>query len=521
MQSNLDKINHIVVLMLENRSFDQMLGWLYDSASPNFNGVAGKNLSNPIPAYAIESERGVVPVGQGTVMTNPMPDPGEEYYHVNTQLFGTILPPENRSKPFNRSPYNLPEPLPSSAPMNGFVMDYINNFTGLIGRAPTYAEYKIIMDCFTPEQVPVISALARSYAVCDRWHCSVPSQTFCNRAFVHSATSNGFVVNAPYLNWLFTTAPTIFNRIEDDPRRDLTWKIYFDRQDGLSLTGLLQPTLWPYLETHFAHMEQFYQDAAAGTLPSYAFIEPRLLLNHNDQHPPAADLGDTSSVLAGELLINEIYQALRHGKNWESTLFIITYDEHGGCYDHVAPPTATPPQPMPAAGQFGFGFDRLGVRVPTVLVSPYIEAGTVVNTLFDHTSIIKTITQRWGLPGLTRRDQIANDLSEVLNRSEPRQDFPVITPRPYTPTFPPENEPLSNLQRAILMVVAGWQALDRIDKDKYLLEKLLDVVEVSEAELEIVFKLKTVGEANSFIQERLPLARKPGCLSRLEFWRYL
>src|SRR5438093_4046898 len=122
MTSNLDKIDHIVVLMLENRSFDNMLGWLYDADNPppydkvprgqSYEGVTGKNLSNPIPPYAHEAGRAVVPIGKATSITTPNPDPGEEYYHVNTQLFGSLIPSENRYKPFNRKPYNLPTPLP-------------------------------------------------------------------------------------------------------------------------------------------------------------------------------------------------------------------------------------------------------------------------------------------------------------------------------------------------------------------------------------------------------------------------
>src|SRR4029453_1306108 len=131
MPSNLGKIDHVVVLMLENRSFDNMLGWLYDSDNPppfdkvsrgqSFEGVSGKNLSNPIPKYARDADRGSVPVGKATSITTPNPDPGEEYYRVNTQLFGTVIPPDNRFEPFNRKAYNLPTPTPEPPTMNGFV----------------------------------------------------------------------------------------------------------------------------------------------------------------------------------------------------------------------------------------------------------------------------------------------------------------------------------------------------------------------------------------------------------------
>ena len=527
MESLLQNIDHIVVLMMENRSFDHMLGWLYDEqneppfqtavSGQTFEGLSGKNLSNPIPSYADQADKKEIPVSRGCSPLHPDPDPGEEYYHINTQLFGEVIPAQNREKPFNKKPYNLPSPTPATASMNGFVTDYVNNAAALLGRAPTYDEYKIIMDCFTPDQVPVISTLAREYAVCDHYHCSVPSQTFCNRSFVHSGTSNGFVVNSPYVNWLFTHAPTIYNRIQNDPRKELTWKIYYDKLDGFSFTWLIQPTIWKYQPTHMFTMEQFFADAQNGTLPSYSFIEPRLFIAHNDQHPPMENFTEVSSVAAGELLINEVYQALRNGKNWERTMFILTYDEHGGCYDHVPPPTAVPPDPSKPEGQYGFHFDRLGIRVPCVIVSPYTEAGTIINSTHDHTSIIKTVTNRWDLPHLTKRDKAAVDLSAALNRIQPRTDFPKITPLPYVPRPYPENEPISGLQRAILMAIAGMQGINHIEEDKHMLDRLKHSEEIVAEELEIIFRIKTVGDAVKFIRQHFETNNPPtGCRDMLK-----
>jgi phospholipase C len=514
MSANLDKIDHIVVLMLENRSFDNMLGWLYDPDNlppfdkvprgQTFEGLSGKGLSNPIPPYAHDAERGAVPVGKATSSNIPNPDPGEEYYHINTQLFGTVSPPDNRWKPFNRKPYNLPTPVPELAPMNGFVTDFCNNFVALKGREPRYEEYKNIMDCFTPNQVPVISGLANSYAVCDHYHASVPSQTFCNRAFVHSATSNGFVVNAPYFNWLFTHAQTVFNRIQDAGRAGLTWKVYYDELNLASITWMLQPALRPYRQSNFFHMDEFFNDARAGTLPSYSFIEPRLVVNHNDQHPPVDDFLFTHSELAGEQLMNDVYQAVRRGKSWEHTLLIITYDEHGGCYDHVAPPGCVPPDPHHPVGQYDFRFDRLGLRLPTVLVSPYIEPGTIVHTVFDHTSIVKTVTQRWGLAPLTERDKAANDLSQVLTLNQPRTDIPDIQPLPFQRVPRPEDEPLNDFQKGVLALVAGVEASNHIDSHKTVHEKIGDVVKLVESEARIP-QLKTIGQAWTYMKEKLDL----------------
>lgn len=536
MTANLHKIDHIVVLMLENRSFDSMLGWLYDPANSapfdrvppgqTFEGLSGKTLSNPIPADAAEAERRSVPVGRGAGTMHPNPDPGEDYPHVNTQLYGTFNPPQNRQPPFDRFPYNLPGArsgwrgrsgswaaallgrsypgtLPEPAPMNGFVADYIIHYRDLQGAEPGYPDYKVVMDCFTPEQLPVLSGLAHHYAVCDHWHASVPSQTYPNRSFVHAASSHGFVRNPPYFNWIFAEAPTIFNRIQDADRPDLTWRVYYDEEDLTSATYLLQPALRPYLQTNFAFMDQFELEAKAGELPSYAFIEPRLLLDHNDMHPHVSvDPLVTSSVLAGEQLVERVYRAVRDGAAWDRTLLIVTFDEHGGCYDHVPPPTAVPPRRRGATGKMGFRFDRLGVRVPTVLISPYIEPGTVVNTVFDHTSIIKTVTGRWNLESLTDRDRAAADLGPVLTRSAPRDDQPQLNSRHYAPTGSKGREPLNDYQKAMLMLIAGYEALTRIRKDRSIEQRINDLSALIKEEGEI-FKLKTVSDGIHFIKRRL------------------
>jgi phospholipase C len=265
------------------------------------------------------------------------------------------------------------------------------------------------------------------------------------------------------------SAETIFERIDSLKERGLSWRVYFDRSNVFPLVGLIHhPRVERYLGSHFCHLEQFFEDAAAGELPSYAFLEPSFFLDHSDQHPPIRALGELihSSVLAGEVLINQVYDAVRlsdnpNGSNYQNTLLIITYDEHGGCYDHVPPPAATPPDPTRAEGQMGFTFDRLGVRVPTVLVSAYIEPGTVINTTFDHTAVIKTMSAKWGLGHLTDRDRSAADLRGAFNRSTPRerQDWPVITPRELPNNRASNaNHPLNDLQRAIVElanVIAG------------------------------------------------------------------
>lgn len=505
MNANLHKIEHIVVLMLENRSFDNMLGWLGTSngGKQKVNGVAGKKLTNPIPPY-VERPKGItsVSVGKETVMTNPSPDPGEEYPHVNTQLYGHILPEQNMYPPFNQEPYNLPpvKDLPSKAPMNGFITDYINMFASIRGRLPTYEEYKVVMNCFDEEMVPVLSTLAREYAVFDAWFSSVPSHTLCNRSFMHAATSHGYVINSPFYHWLMHGTQTIYNRIEDKKDRAITWKVYYDKLDLVSLTGLQHPALWHDYASNFQYMDDFKNDAKNGRLPSYSFIDPRLFVDHNDQHPPIGPtLLEKSSVLAGEWLIHDVYSALREGAAWDKTLLIITYDEHGGCYDHVPPPAAVPPDPRRPKGQMDFRFDRLGIRVPMVMVSPYIERGTVISDVHDHTSILKLVEDRWDLEPLTDRDKKAADFSHVLNREWPRElsECPKTHPRPYTMTRKALDAPINDLQKGLLMIMAGFEDARQAHYDHNLFAKAEDIVRLVIDEGRIAH-IKTVGQAIDF-----------------------
>jgi phospholipase C len=269
------------------------------------------------------------------------------------------------------------------------------------------------MGCFTPEALPVLSALARGYAVCDQWFCSAPTMTMPNRAFACAGTSQGHMDD----HTKTFTVPSIFGRLS---AASLPWKIYgYNRSP---LTRLDFPDTVQAPASMIGLFDDFRADTAAGRLPAFAFLEPSWSSRGNSQHP-------NYDVARGEQLLLDTYRALRAGPQWGSTLLIITYDEHGGCYDHVAPPaTATPPDA--SAGEFGFDFTRFGLRVPTVLVSPLIEAGTVFRVPgsevpLDHTSILATVEHRWSLSPLTRRDVVAPDVGAVLTRDTPRADDPL------------------------------------------------------------------------------------------------
>lgn len=382
----LDKIQHVVVLMLENRSFDSLLGRLYPK-SDGFDGLSGTESNLDQDGTPIQVWNG--PGNDDSTMSIPDPDPGELWTDINTQLFGNTVVPN-------------PAPAPT---MSGFV----KNYQSQTDQPPNAYVANRVMHYYTPEQVPVLSRLARQFAVSDQWHAAAPCQTWPNRFFVHTGTANGYENNSP--PHFPYEMPTIFNRFED-LNIDNGWKIYFhDMPQTLTLSRL-----WSHLDG-FRFYEEFRQDAKQGTLPNYSFIEPRYFADinlPNDQHPPHV-------VTLGEQLIADVYNSLRNGPAWTKTLLIITYDEHGGCYDHVPPPAATPPGPSSGGP---FNFNRYGVRVPAVIVSPYIQQSTVLrppgNVPYDHTSILATLRKRFNLGApLSNRDAVAPDLESVLTLQNP------------------------------------------------------------------------------------------------------
>jgi len=464
-------LDHIVVVMFENRSFDNLLGRLYQPGEvASFEGVLDKELTNPIPAWAHDRGPGAasVPYGIAANSNTPNPDPGEEYQHVNTQLFGLIDPPANRGVPADEmvTPFNAPPYSKARPSMDGFVADYISAWQAELGREPRYDEYAQIMTGYAPVQLPVTSALARGFATFDHWFCEVPSQTFANRSFFHAASSSGLVNNlSPADSFpLHNTDQTIFERLD---RSGLDWRVYCDPPSHMSLTGIIHaPRLWRYFATRFVTTDRFLQDCADGTLPAYSFIEPNLLYGHNDMHPafgamfPGVPIDPPSSLLGGEALLAKIYNAIRSsssdtGSNAWNTLLVVTCDEHGGTYDHVPPPLVQPPCPGGPAGELGFRFDRSGVRVPAFVISPWIPAQTVVTAEYRHTSVIATLRERWQLgAALTGRDAAAAGLAPILSLEAPRDpdgwpDARPLPVPPYTGVIPAPEAALRGLSKAI------------------------------------------------------------------------
>src|ERR1700710_287616 len=319
------RIEHVVVLMLENASFDHVLGFL-KAENPKIDGLTGTEAN---PADCSQPGSPSVPVTKAAVNSTPL-DGGHDLVDVNDQLFCTESPTAS-----------------AKAANQGFVKNYTKQAKGNLTVG------KRIMDCFDPKNVPVLARLAQEFAVCDRWFSSVPGPTCPNRSFVHAATSDGIVTMTqkdyahPY------EMRTIYDNLD---AKSVPWRIYFhDVPQSLALSHLRAHP------TGFRKFERFAADADSGDLPAYTFIEPRYFeffftRPANDQHPP-------HDIRLGEHLIADVYEAVRASPLWKKTLLIVLYDEHGGFYDHVIPPAAVTPDGKVSKAP-PFDFKRAGLLVP-------------------------------------------------------------------------------------------------------------------------------------------------------------
>lgn len=314
----------------------------------------------------------------------------------------------------------------TKAKMDGFIeFEYENH------KDPTS-----VMNMFTPDRLPIMTALVKEFAVFDHFFCAHPGPTWPNRLFQLLATSQGCTETSCgegpgcfHPDTILYTSKSIFQSVEDG---GLDWKFYF-ADAPLEMAMIEKLLLSP---EHVKGWETFFDDIASGALPAFSWINPRWFVNTtteegaNDQHPD-------HDVRLGEALFKQIYEALRAGPAWNETLFIITYDEHGGFYDHVPTPLDVPAPDNSKSYPDSFNFTRLGVRIPTLLISPWIEKGTVIGRAegptptseYDLTSIPATIKKLFDLPSfLTKRDAWAGTFERFLNRSEPRTDCPKTLP---------------------------------------------------------------------------------------------
>ncbi len=368
MTLGLQNLQHVVVLMMENRSFDHMLGAL-KADDPRINGLTGgeSNLDTTNEPARVQ------PLAEFQSQLDP--DPDHHFPAVHKQLY-----------------YGTPGP-PGQAAMNGFVQSYYDQRKD-IGHS------RKVMYYFPKQKLPVLTTLARSYALFNGWFSSIPGPTLCNRAFAHYGTSFGqvsmdvFYYSKQYLS--------IYERLIN---AGYSARIYYydPASSSLEVVNLLQDQ--PKL---FGTYDQFLEDCKSGILPQYSFVEPNYTDHEADDGSEAiaSDQHPDHDVQEGEVFIASVYNAIRQNAElWKSTALLVVYDEHGGIYDHVPPPSCTPDGFTATPDQTGvpglaFMFDRLGLRVPAILVSPWVKKATVVpgpedpvnGRVFEHASIPATAT---------------------------------------------------------------------------------------------------------------------------------
>ncbi len=463
MLPGLDQLKHVVVLMMENRSFDHLLGYL-QAQDPRIDGVDGTQFNpdtNGEPAH-------VAPLAK--YQSQLQPDPGHHFPDVKLQIHGD---------------------KPGDPKMSGFVKAYFQ-------KQKNVAHSREIMYCFPPEKMPVITTLARKFAVFNRWFSSLPGPTIPNRAFAHYGTSFGRVdMNLFYIGEKY---PSIYERMVKNGH---TAKIYYyDLPSGtMGMTSILkdQPQL-------FGTVTQFLTECGTGNLPDYSFIEPNYT-DHggNTGELLACDQHPDHNMLAGEEFIAQIYMAIRNNDElWKNTALLVVYDEHGGIYDHVEPP-ACPADEFTNA-ETGFKFDSLGVRVPAVLISPWVPEGTVVSDrVFDHASIPASVTKKFIGDWAARspREKNADTFLDLLTLQQARQDFVGFTTQPVDFDFDPTGNTMS-VQMDSAPDDAGRPGRELSDllKDHVLAIREVERTLPPNQQTNIdIYSIKTEAEASSYIAQ--------------------
>jgi phospholipase C len=408
----LPPIQCIVVLMLENRSFDHLFGnW------PGVSGLSQGPFSNrPNPA-AIAGAPGNTPIaaGQPALFTVTQGQgPSHSLDGTNVQLFTTkVVKSGTALKPVND---------------RGFVQSYKSELA-VDGVGAATADLTPVMQTFKAGQLPGLTALAQDFVLCDQWYSEVPGPTMPNRLYMHAASSVGWARN----DWsVALNSVTIYEQMQTSGR---SWAVYYSDQNEVAQYSRIntQRANFKLYESGFA------ADAASGKLANYNFIIPRFAGSATDG--PVTSMHAPQDVRPGDQLVADVYAALRSSPQWPQTLLVVTFDEHGGYFDHANPPAAVNPDGInsPAPGDTAsfapqFSFDRLGLRVPTILASPYLAKGAVCSKPLQHTSILATVRKLFGIStALTKRDAAAATFEELF-LAAPRSDTPVtLVPQPAAP----------------------------------------------------------------------------------------
>ncbi|HMH33483.1 MAG TPA: alkaline phosphatase family protein [Puia sp.] len=397
------KIKHVIVLMMENRSFDHMLGYSNITgkiAGTNQQGfVEGIDPENP-PFNPDNANNPVYSAAEAPFILD-LPDPGHDFADVMRQLTG-----DPNAKLDQTGCY------PTKINNSGFVQNYQN-------QKNIPADPSVIMKAFSPDKLPILTQLAREFVVCDHWFSSMPGPTWPNRFFVHAATSGG-LDDSPSLGQILIADTfkgfkfdkgTIFNCLSE---HRINWTIYAGSKfpQVLALKGIRANDIIAFADLKI--------DIQKPGFPAYTFIEPNYghflqgnYLGGNSQHP----LDDVTS---GERLMKEVYETIRNSSIWEESILVITYDEHGGFYDHIIPPLAEDPGDSKHYTKNHFNFKQYGIRVPSIIISPLIEKNLIDKRTYDHTSILASLEKLFGIGHLTERDQLANNFLDLISLDSPR-----------------------------------------------------------------------------------------------------
>ncbi len=411
------KIKNVFVLMLENRSFDHMLGY---SGIRGYDAETGKETGiNAVKGHedkCTNKYKGTTYKPQAGAKFSMPFDPNHEFMDVVEQLTG--------KREFKKG-QDYPD-----VDNSGFIENYDRIAKGF--------DLDDVMRGYTPEQLPVMNALAKEFAVCDGWFSSMPGPTWPNRFFAMAATAKGWdhspgkkeMGTWESVSGLSFEHGNIFSVSDNQTKAGS--RIYMDRSMGDTIGTTPISTALENVSkvTDVWNLTGFHGDLQKDVYPySLTFIEPSYgdvafgdYANGSSQHP-------NSDVRLGEALIKSVYESIRNSKHWENSLLIITYDEHGGFYDHVKPPKARRPDDIKGT-KYGFKFDRYGTRVPALIISPYIRKNTIDKRLYDHSSISKTLSKIFDTMYLTERDQHANSLTKLLTLDNPRTDTPTRLPNP-------------------------------------------------------------------------------------------
>ncbi len=412
---------HYVVLMLENRSFDHLFGYLGVGDGLPSGGATNYLKPGVTSSEKFSSRKGgdYIAIGDG---------PSHSLKQTNEQLFGQTKPPAS---------------VAAAAPaLNGFVASFAVSLKYDLKRDPTSSELQQVMNCFDPVQLPVLSTLAENFVLCDRWFADVPGPTMPNRAFVHAATSQGYTYNADWKPNF--TCKTLYDRINADASK--SWRVYFhDQNDVLELYPNLKADT-----TNFSRFANYAGDVAGDKLATYSFVTPAFF---GTPEQPVNSMHAPADVRPAEKLVADIYSALRqHPDVWKKTLLIVVFDEHGGYFDHVPPPATVSPDGIPGltvpSYLVPFDFKRLGLRVPAILISPWFKQG-VDSTVYSHSTIPGSIIDALQLPGgfLTQRDKNAAKLTKKYFLDDGTHSWRAQTPDVAVPVQP---QPLDSMQRELL-----------------------------------------------------------------------